>query len=525
MASYDIIIKNGMVFDGKENKPAKIDLGIKRGEIKVIRDLSNEKADEVIDASGKYVCPGFIDLTNHSDTHWTLFAHPHQESLVKQGVTTIIGGTCGSSLSPLINQNSLKSISKWTDISSININWQTLEEFFSELKKHKLGLNFGTLIGLNTLQYGVLSGASRNLSDDDIKEMKYLIESSMKEGAFGLSANLGSVQKEIFNDNVLESLLNSIAKKNGISKHHLEDEGSGILPSISHLISLARKTKSRLHISHFKVLGRSAWPFFEDALKIMRNAIKEKVALTGDFFPYERTGSNLFSLLPPWLRKMNEEEVMRILQIRGTQRRQDIENYLKSLTLHYDKIIIASSVFRMGAVGKTILEISKKTEVSPEEVIISLLAENNLNVSIFSEVINPGHILEIAKENYMAIASDGVGYDASSPAIPHPRSFGSFPRAFRLFVKENNILDWQTAIYKMTGLPARILGITDRGTIEKGKKADIIVFSPEEISDYSTYENSFRFSEGIEYVIINGEIVLINSGLTGKFAGQIIRKS
>ena len=508
MASYDVIIRNGTVFDGKGNKPQKIDVGIRVDEIKKIDNLDPQSAGEIIDATDKYVCPGFIDLTNHSDTHWTLFSHPRQESLIRQGITTILGGNCGSSIAPIIKGEGIKSISKWTDISKINVNWQTVDELFSVLEKRKLGLNFATLIGLNTLK----------CESNDLKQMKFLLESSMKEGAFGLSTNSRD-------DEIIESLFNLVSKKGGITKHHLEDEGANILPAISNLIDVARKTKSKLHISHFKVLGKSAWVFFEDALKMMRNAREEGVALFCDLFPYEKTGSNLFTLLPPWLKKMKESEIIEILHSQGDDRRKEAIEYLKNLTLHYDRIVIASSLFRTGSAGKTILEISKTTGLLPEELILTILAENNLRVSIFSEVINPEHLLELAKENYMAFSSDGVGYDISSPAIPHPRSFGAFPRAFRLFVKENKILSWEEAIRRMTGLPAEILGINDRGTIAKGKKADIIIFNPEEINDYSTYENPFRFAEGIEYVFINGEIVLINSELTGRFAGRIIKKS
>lgn len=507
MASYDIIIKGGTVFDGKGNKPQKIDIGIKGDEIKKIDNLDSQDAAEVIDAAGKYVCPGFIDLTNHSDTHWTLFAHPHQESLIKQGITTILGGNCGSSIAPLIKGSGIQSISRWSDISKININWQSLEELFEELEKHKLGINFATLIGFNTLRY----------ETEDPKEMKYLLEISMKEGAFGFSTN--SKDGEL-----MEMLYAPVKKKGGIAKHHLEDEGADILPNISSLINLARKTGVKTHISHIKVLGKGSWKFFDDILKMVRNARKEGLVITSDFFPYERTGSNLYSLMPSWLRKLNDDEVLGIFHFKKDKRRQDVIDYLKKLTLHYDKIIIAASLFGTGGIGKTIMEISKKTGIAPEELILDIMAENNLSVSIFSEVINPAHLLELAKEDYMAFSSDGVGYDITSPAIPHPRSFGAFPRAFRLFVKENKILDWQTAIYKATGLPAGILDINDRGIIAKGKKADIIIFNPEEISDYSTYENPFRFSEGIEYVLINGVIVLINSGLTGRFAGRIVKK-
>ncbi len=532
MASYDVIIKNGMVFDGKGNKPEEIDIGINGDEIKKIGDLSNEKAPETIDANGKYVCPGFIDLTNHSDTHWTLFTDPHQESLIKQGVTTIIGGSCGLSVAPIIKGDSVKNIAKWTDISKININWQTMGEFLSEIEKYKLGLNFGSFVGLNTLIDEIMGRKTGIPTANETDQIKLLLESSLKDGAFGISTNFGLVQKETFGDEFIESLFKIASKKGSMAKHHLEDEGSDILPSICHLINLSRKSGCPLHISHFKTLGKSAWEFFEDALKIIRNSREEKINLTCDIFPYDRTGSGLFMLLPLWLKKMKDSEIMEIISSKENVKRKDLIDYLKSMTLHYDRIIVASSLAESGNAGKTILEISKKMEIPPEEAVLNLLKTNDLHVSIFSQVINPEHLLELAKEKYVAFSSDGAGFDSPRTGnipskyqdLPHPRSFGAFPRAFRLFVKENNILSWEEAIYKMTGLPASILGINDRGIIAKNKKADIIIFNPDEINDYSTYENPVQFSRGVEYVFLNGEKILVNNQLTGKFAGRILRK-
>lgn len=517
MASYDIIIKNGTVFDGKGNVPQKTDIGITKDEIKKIGDLQKESATEVIDAKEKYVSPGFIDLTNHSDTHWTLFTQPKQESLLRQGVTTVLGGNCGSSLAPLLKGGSKSSFARWADISQININWQTVGELLKELENHQLGVNFATLVGFNTL-----TRESSNLN-----QMKVLLGSSIKEGAFGLSTNLGMIYGPSL-DEELEELFKLLRKRDCFTKHHLKDEGKNTLPAIAHLIGLARRTNVNLHISHFKVLGKSAWEFFDNALEMMRNARLEKVKLTGDFFPYERTGSNLFILMPSWLRTMKEEEIKETLSSKDSIRRKEVINHLKNLTLHYDRIIVASSLHESANIGKTLAEISKMTSLAPEEVVLNLLLANDFYVTIFSEVINKNHILKIAKEEYFAVASDGVGYDESiflsSKDLPHPRSFGTFPKALNWFVKENNILDWQTAIYKMTGLPAGVLGIKGRGFIEKGKKADIILFDPNKIRDFSIYENPFQFSRGIENVIINGVLVIRDNQLTGKFGGRILRK-
>jgi len=520
MAYYDIIIKNGTVFDGKGDKPVRADVAVKEEEIKKVGILEGgeNEAAKTIDAEGKYVCPGFIDATNHSDTHWTLFSDPAQESLLRQGITTIIGGNCGSSIAPLIGGRGMAGIERWTDVSKNNINWQTAEELFAVLEKRKLGLNFATLVGVDTL----IDSAG------GFAQVEFLLDESLDAGVFGVSTSLGVSRANSLDDEKLESLFKIAAKYGGITKHHLEDESKDILPAISRLIQMARKSGAGLHLSHFKVLGKGSWPLFSPAINIMRNARREGVGLTLDFFPYSRTGSDLFMLLPNWLRKMGKEEVLEILNSAGSEKRNEVIKHLKDITLHYDKIIVASSSSEAANAGKSLMELSALTETEPEELILNLLSVNGLRVSIFSEVISVGHIKELAKEDYSIMASDGVGYDDKifrpKNDLPHPRSFGAFPRAMRMLVKEDSVLDWERMINKMTGLPAEIFKIKDRGVLSAGKKADVVVFDPEAVSDSATYEDPFQYPKGIEQVLVNGSLVLDNGKLAGKFSGRVLRR-
>ena len=251
MAHYDVIIKNGTVFDGKGNKPENIDIGIAGENIKKVGDLTGVSADKVIDAKEKYVCPGFIDLTSHSDTYWTLFAYPSQESLIRQGITTILGGNCGSSLAPLVGEQNLKIMGGQAGALKANINWQSLDEFFSELKRRKIGVNFATLVGLKTLF---------DSSGEDFKQTQFLLEKSLDEGAFGLSTNLGIMRKNGFFRDRLEDLFKIVAKNGGITKHHLEDESKNILPSVSFLIQKSRISGApRSEESRGGKEGKSRW--------------------------------------------------------------------------------------------------------------------------------------------------------------------------------------------------------------------------------------------------------------------------
>ena len=526
--SYDIIIKNGTVFDGAGNIPKKEDIGIKDDEIKKVGNLQNDNADTVIDVSGHYVSPGFIDMTTHSDTHWTIFTQPSQESFIRQGITTILGGNCGVSLAPLVKSGNIEGIEQWVDTSKTNINWQTMEEFLSELEKRSLPLNFGTFVGFNTIHWGVIGRESVTPTNDQINQLKFLLNDSIKNGAFGLTTSFGALNRSSSMDKEIIEIFKIAADNGVITKHHLEDEGKNILPSLSQLLNFARESGAKIHLSHLKALGKTGWSYFRSLFAMIENAKNEGVEITCDFFPYTSTGSNLYMLLPSWIKNRKPNQILEILRSPESKERKGLLDYFKELTLHYDRITIASAFQSWEHVGKTIEELSNISGLPPEEIVLNLLSANNLRVSIFNEVILEKNIDLLAEKDYSIVASDGVGYEMGSKVLgidlPHPRSFGTFPRALRTLAREKKILTWEKAIYKMTGLPAKILNLEKRGKIEKNNYADIVIFDPKELMDLSNYENPFNFSEGIKYVLINGKVVLKDEKILKKSAGKLLRK-
>jgi len=525
MAHYNVLIKNGMIIDGKRGAMRRGDVGINEDKIKHIGDLAGSTGDLVVDASGQYVAPGFIDITNHSDTHWKLFLDPGQDSYLYQGVTTILGGVCGSSLAPLISGEDIEGIQKWVDISQININWQSVDELFEELDRHQFGVNFATLIGHGTLRRGVIGNEARPAKDTEISQMQLLLERAFKGGAFGLSTSLGSGHGRPADDKEITELLRTVASHKALSKHHLKDEGSKILPAISELFGYIRKTGAKCQISHLKAIGRRAWEHLTEINSMIEQMNNEGFSVAYDVFPYTRTGSNLYMLLPSWSLDGGKKIILE--NIRDKKKRVRLIDSLKEFTLHYDRITIASSLRDTLSVGKTIDQISKDTGKSPEDVMLDLLDINDLNVAIFNEVIKEENLEDLIKRKYAVVASDGVGYSLKEKIkkdLPHPRSFGSFPKVFSSFVKEKEVLSWEDAVYKMTGFPREILGIKDRGAIEPGAFADIVVFNPETITDKATYDNPYQFSEGISWLFVNGVGAIENSEKTDKSGGVILRK-
>lgn len=524
MAAYSVLIKGGMVV--REKKLLRLDVGIKDDKIQDLGDLSRGDSPVVIDASGRLVAPGFVDLTSHSDTHWTLFSEPSQESFLRQGVTTILGGNCGSSLAPLVKAEDIAGIGKWVDVSELNINWQRMGEFFKELSGHKFGVNFGTLVGHGTLRRGVVGDQARRAAGEELEQMKLLLKESLEKGAFGLSTSLGAAHGRAANFNELAELFELVESYGGITKHHLKDEGKNILPAIVELIQLGRDSGAKVHFSHFKLLGRLSWPLFHDAVSFLDSAREEGLGISLDIFPYTRTGSLLYLLLPPWIREGGREQILKSL--RDKTLREETKNYLKALTLHYERLTIASTLKDPLAVGKTLWELARSSGLVPEEVILNLLESSELKVSIFSEVISEENLEELLKKDYTALASDGVGYASGTKLpfdLPHPRSFGAFPRALELFAKEKNVLTFAELVYKMTEGPASILGLAKRGKIQKGFFADLVVLDPEAVLSRADYHNPYLVPEGIEWVLVNGKVVLSRGHFNGNLAGRILKRA
>lgn len=512
------------MLQGKELKP--LDLGIKNDKIEAVGDLSGENAEIVIDASGKYVSPGFIDLTSHSDTHWTLFNAPGQESLLAQGITTILGGNCGISLAPLVRASDIEGIGKWVDTREININWHNLSEFFDELSKRPLGVNFLTLVGHGTLRRGILGDNVREMSERELEQMVFVLKRAMEEGAFGISTSLASAHAKYASDEELRAVFRTAAQYGGITKHHLKDEGKNILPALAELLALGRKEKAKIHFSHFKLLGRKSQELLPEALSMIEVFRQDGNLATLDVFPYTRTGSLLYLFLPDWVVEVGRARILALLEDEATKK--NVIEHLKSLTLHYDRIIVAATLKDASAIGKTIKELSDTSGLSPEEVILELIKVNQLHVSIFSEVISEENLEEIISKDYALLASDGVGYNLKTSAhfdLPHPRSFGSFPRALEIFAKKKNVISWPELLYKFSEYPAALLGLKDRGRISRGFFADIVILDPLKIGSSPDYTSVHHDVEGIDWVFVNGKVSLKNGILSGELNGKIIKRN
>ena len=439
--AYDILIKSGLVIDGAGGTPQTSDIGIKNDEISAVSGgIGENEAKTTINARDKYITPGFVDITNHSDTHLTIFKYPCLESMVRQGVTTIIGGNCGSSLAPLGGKEALQAIRKWADPAEINVDWARVGEFLEKVEKLKTGANFGTFVGYGTLRRGVIGDETRLLNFEEREKVKYLLRESIKEGAFGLSLGLAYGHERISSTEEIIEISQVLSETGGIIKIHLRSEGKEILASVNEAVRIGRETDVPVQISHLKAIGRKSWPHLQKALELINSARESGIDINFDVSPYSTTGSSLYLLLPVWARLGGFTELFK--KLGQPEERKKIIEQLKAYTLHYDRIIINSAKL-INLVGKTMAEIAEISGLSPEDALLETVRANEGRVNIIGRTVSVKNTELEIKNPASFIASDGAGYgeeEIKSGAYSFLRARGLQEFSRRLWVR--HLLNW-----------------------------------------------------------------------------------
>lgn len=523
---YDLLIRNGTLIDGSGSPMFHGDVAVHDDEIVAIGSLGSSPAHRVIDASGLYVSPGFIDVNNHSDTYWQLLADPRLESLLRQGITTIIGGNSGSSLAPLTDPSIIRSIQKWTDIQKITFNWLSMEEFLAEVDRRQPGVNFATLIGHGTLRRGVMRDQTRAITPEEILFMERMLKTALKQGGVGLSTGLLYTHAKDAKARELGRLARLVAKEKGVYATYLRDETSGLVAAVEEAISVANESGATLHISHLKAVGEEHWDLFPEAISRIENAALEGVPVTFDVYPYTVTGSVLYTLLPEWITR--EGRKMMLHRLRDAVVRASVVSDMRKQKIDYARVLISSSSISKMLSRRRVSDIAKLQGVAPEEALIDILLASDGRAIVSLDMLSPKNVDLAVCNPFSVIASNGVGYSKEhekTGELVHPRNFGAFPKVLAEYVRERGLLSWEEAIRKMTGRPAEIFGLRKRGFLRRGFAADIVVFDPKTIRDSATLENPYQYAEGITYVIVNGRLAVENGqGPSGRFGTVLTHK-
>lgn len=522
--TYDILIQSGTLLDGTGREPEVTDIGIIDGKIAAIGKLEGSNAASIVNAADKCVTPGFIDVTNHSDTHLTLFKHPGFDSFVSQGVTTVLGGNCGGSLAPLASHEALQVIRKWADPSEINVNWTTFEEFLQQIRELHPAVNFGSSVGYGTLRRGIIDDEIRQLTYEEREKMRYLLLQSVQQGSFGLSLGLSYGHERISTTEEIIDIAKVLAGTGAVLKIHLRSEGVGLLGGVNEAVQIGRETGVSVEISHFKAIGRKSWRSFKTALELIGRANESGADINFDVSPYATTGSLLYTLLPAWSRAGG---LMALFEnIDNPVMRQKIVEELNVYTLHYDRVRITSAKIR-GIVGRTIAELAREAGMTPEETLINTVRATEGRASIIGHTVLGKNVSSAIIDSHALVASDGETSsrdERTSGDLEHPRSFGAFPHFWHRFVTDSQKLKPEVAIQKITSGPAMKFGIEKRGVLKAGNFADVIVFDPNTFRDQATYRDPYAYATGLDAVIVNGKMALRDGALTGERAGQVLRR-
>jgi N-acyl-D-amino-acid deacylase len=530
-SSYDIVIKNGKIIDGSGNPYYYADIGIKGEKIVDIGKLGGAQADRIIDAKGLVVCPGFIDVLGQSS--FTLLVDGKAESKVFQGVTTEIFGE-GISVAP-ITPSLRKQLLLWYGDLPFEVKWSNFTEYFHQLKQKGISLNAGCYVGAASIRMCVLGFDDRPPTEQEMEKMKQLTAQSMEEGVLALSSALVYPPGSFATTEQLIELSKVASRYGVIYITHMRSEAESLLQGIEEAMEIGREAHIPVEIFHFKAAGQKNWHLMDEAIKKINKARAQGQDITADIYPYTAGATSLSAIVPPWVSDGGPQKFLERLKDPATRKKiahqietdsQGWENFYLA-SGGWDKILVSSveTEENKQLEGKNILEVAKIRNQPPMEAFFDLLIEENAQVGAVLFMMSEDNIAAKMKQRWVAISTDA---DALSPegilgkGKPHPRAYGTYPRVLGRYVREKGIITLEDAIRKMTSLPAQRMGIQNRGLLKAGMYADITIFNPDTIIDKATYVDPHQFPVGVDYVLVNGHIIVAKGKHSGALPGKII---
>lgn len=524
---YDLLIKDARIIDGSR-KPSFIgSVGIRGEKIAAVGDISESEAPDVFHANGLAVSPGFIDIHSHSE--FTLLADPRGEGKLMQGVTTEVSGNCGLSAGPLYEDYFERRKGDLSELG-LELTWHSLGEFFGILENRGLSLNFATLIGHGNLRGSIVGYENRKPTAEEMERMKTLLREAMKAGGFGLSSGLIYPPGVYSETDELIELAKVVKEFGGIYASHMRSEGDKLLEAISEAIRIGEEGGIPVQISHLKTGGERNWHKLEEAFELIEAAILRGVDVTADRYPYTASSTDLDAILPSWAYEGGVDAELKRLSDPDTRDRLKNEILTQHPKDDYWETVMVAAVDtekNRSFEGKTMAEVASEMKKGPCDALFDFLLEEKLRISAIYFSMSEENLRRILQRPYVMVGSDSSARAINGPTRlgkPHPRTFGSFPRVLSKFVREEKVLTLEDAIRKMTSLPARRIGLKDRGLIKEGAFADLVVFNPERIHDTASYTEPYAYPMGIRHVIVNGTFVVKDGAHTGAMPGKVLRK-
>jgi N-acyl-D-aspartate/D-glutamate deacylase len=495
----DIVLKGGTIYDGTDSVGKVGDIAIKGDRIVAVGKFTTKGNPRILNCEGLIISPGFIDLHTHSD-------YPLQEKNTNanynyqaQGVTTVVTGNCGSG--PV-------------DVAG----------YFTKLEKIGVGTNVIHQVPHNDVRNKVMGNANRAPSADELKAMEDLVDKGMKDGAWGLATGLIYNPGTYSKTDELVALAKVAAKHKGLYASHIRDESGAIESAIAEILEIARRCGIRVHISHIKVSGRSVWGKAPDVIAVLRRARKDGIEVTADQYPYSASSTSLSAtLIPAKYREGSAKDMIKRLDDAeiGPKMKKAIEQQIKN-HLSGKSVKIARYAKNTNWQGKDLFTIAAMEKKTPLDIAIEITRNGGAQVVNFG--MSDADVRLFMMEPWVATASDGASM-LPSTSVPHPRSYGTFPRKIGHFAIEDKVITLEQAIRSASGLPADILKLPERGYLKAGYFADIVVFDAKTFRDKATYDRPHQYATGVRYLYVNGRLAIDDGKQTEALPGRVLRHS
>ncbi len=529
---FDLVIANGHIVDGTGSPWYSGDIGIRDGRIAAIGNLSGAARKRTVDAHGKVVAPGFIDMLGQSDL--TMLVDPRLPSKIYQGITTEITGE-GGSAAPL-NDAIIAADRASYEHYRINPDWRTFRQYFSRLEKQGMGINLASYVGATEVRRMVLGDVDVQPTPEQLERMRALVREAMRDGAVGVSTSLEYAPAPYAKTEELIALASEASKFGGIYATHMRNESDSVLEAFDEAVRIGREARIPVEIWHFKVAGKANWGRMPELIARVNRARGEGVDVEADTYAYTAWANGMSAFVPAWAHDGGDAKLIERLKDPATRARirKDLETPSKDWDNEWQEIHGPEDVMITAVQnpalrkfqGKRLSEIAATLTKDPMDALFDLLIEDEAFTECAVFGMSEPDVALALQQPWVSIDND---YSGVSPEgilgeeHAHPRAYGTFPRILRKYVREEKKLALEEAIRKFSALPAQRMRLTDRGVLKQGMWADVVVFDPETVRDLATFDDPNRLSEGMEYVLVNGVPVIEGGRMTGALPGKVLR--
>ena len=524
----DVLIQGGTVIDGTGRPGRRADVAIAGDRVEAIELLPGATAARVIDATGHAVAPGFIDMHSHAD--FVLPGLPTADSKVHQGFTLVVVGNCGASPAPLTPARRQDIIdATGLAVPPLAWDWTTFRSYLDVLTRQRVSINVAPLVGHGTVRLLVVGPDDARPTAEQHRAMAAEVRRAVDEGAVGVSTGLIYAPGVYADTDEIVDLARAAGAGGGFYASHIRGESDTLLPAIAEAIEVGRRAGVPVEISHLKAAGRTNWPKMAQAIELIEAARAEGLDVTADMYPYPAGSTTLSALLAPWVHAGGREPLLRRLDDPADRARirAELDGSGMAGDAGWEGIVIAGCPARPEYEGRTLAQIAATLGLAPAEAVIEILRQAKADVDMVLFMMSEDNVALGLQRPWVMIGSDGEGRAAEGPysaGKPHPRNYGTCPRFLGHYVRERAVVSLPEAIRKMTSLPATKLGLRDRGRLEPGAAADVVVFDPATVTDAATFAEPHRYPRGMPWVLVNGEPVIADGRHTGRRPGRMLSR-